>query len=223
MLFDGTVFNLREGVETKTASFERKQIIFSHGDRSECIFYIEKGLVKLTATSRHGKEAIIGLFGRGHFFGESCLNSEHPVRYHNAVALTDMRVRTIGRSAMIRLLRAGGQASYDFTRYMLNRCTRIEDELTNQLLSSSTERLARVFYLLALAQQESGVEPIAKLSQQTLAEMIGTTRQRVNVLIRHFRESALPLSASGAPPDSPAGLQPSAGGVAPARAKSASG
>lgn len=195
-LFDGTNFNLSDDFDTKIARFGKKQVIFSHGDISDSLFYIEKGLVKLTATSRQGKEAIIGLFGTGHFFGESCLNSEQPTRYHNAVALTDMRVRMIARGSMIRLLHAGGDASYAFTRYLLVRSTRIQDDLINHLLTSSTERLARAFYSLVVTQQESGGERLARLSQQTLAEMIGTSRQRVNVLMRHLRHSGLVPKAS---------------------------
>jgi CRP/FNR family cyclic AMP-dependent transcriptional regulator len=174
--------------EKKPICFSEKQIIFSEGERSDSVFYIEKGTVKLTVTTRQGKEAIIGVFFRGDFFGESCIASDQPVRLHNAVALTEVCLVKIGRSAIIRLLLGGGDASYSFVTYLLARNARMSAELVNNLVDSSEERLARVLFFLA---QPGGIDSAARVSQQTLAEMIGTTRQRVNVLMRRFKKLGL--------------------------------
>ncbi|HTU42536.1 MAG TPA: Crp/Fnr family transcriptional regulator [Candidatus Aquilonibacter sp.] len=172
----------------KLICLPEKQIIFSEGERSDSVFYIEKGTVKLTATSRQGKEAIIGVFSRGDFLGESCIASDQPVRLHNAVALTEVCVVKIGRDAIIRVLVEGGDACYSFVTYLLGRNARLSTELVNNLMESSEERLARVLLFLA---QPGRIDSAAKVNQQTLAEMIGTTRQRVNVLMKRFKKLGL--------------------------------
>ncbi len=187
-VFDAASFLASINPEKKSAWFPGKHIIFAEGERNDSLFYIEKGMVKLTATSRQGKDAIIGIFSRGDFFGESCIAADQPFRFHNAVALTDMRVLKIDRTAMIRALLGGGHACYDFVIYLLGRHTRIERDLVNNLMDSSEERLARVLFFLA---QPGKFDPPPKISQQTLAEMIGATRQRVNVLMKRFKSSGL--------------------------------
>ena len=169
-------------------SFPEKQIIFSEGQRSDSIFYIEKGAVKLTVTSRRGKEAIVSVFSRGDFFGESCVAPDQPVRSNNAVALTDTQALKIDRSVIIRTLIRDGRVCYGFVTYLLGRNQRIQQHLVNNLLESSEERLARVLFFLA---QPGKVDSSARVSQQTLAEMIGTTRQRVNVLMKRFKKLGL--------------------------------
>jgi CRP/FNR family transcriptional regulator, cyclic AMP receptor protein len=172
----------------KAVYFPEKHIIFSEGERSDSIFYIERGTVKLTVTSKQGKEAIIGVFSRGDFFGESCIASDQPVRLYNAVTLTEVRAVKIGRSAIIRLLLRGGDACYAFVTYLLDRNARMSSDLVNNLMDSSEERLARALFYLA---QPGRIDSAAKVSQQTLAEMIGTTRQRVNVLMKRFKKLGL--------------------------------
>jgi CRP/FNR family cyclic AMP-dependent transcriptional regulator len=174
--------------EKRAVRFAEKEIIFSKGERSDSIFYIEKGMVKLTVTSRQGKEAIIGVFSRGDFFGESCIADDQPPRFHNAVALTDLRALKVDRDSIMRTLLEQSDACYGFLTHILRCNARIQDDLVNNLLDSSEERLARALVLLA---RSSKVEPSARISQQTLAEMIGTTRQRVNVLMQRFRKSGL--------------------------------
>jgi CRP/FNR family transcriptional regulator, cyclic AMP receptor protein len=186
--FDTTTLLGLIGSERKAVYFPEKQIIFSEGERSDSIFYIERGTVKLTVTSRKGKEAIIGIFSRGDFFGENCIASNQPVRLDNAVSLTEVRVVKIGRSAIVRLLFGGGDACYAFVTYLLDRNTRMSSDLVNNLMDSSEERLARVLFFLA---QPGRIDSATKVSQQTLAEMIGTTRQRVNVLMKRFKQLGL--------------------------------
>jgi CRP/FNR family cyclic AMP-dependent transcriptional regulator len=186
--FDAATFLISINSQKKPVSFPGRQIIFSEGERSDSIFYIERGTVKLTVTSRQGKEAIIGVFSRGDLFGESCIASDQPVRFHNAVALTEVHMVKIDRTAVVSALLAGGGTCYNFITYLLGRNTRIQADLVNNLMDSSEERLARVLFSLA---QPGSFDSPAKVSQQTLAEMIGTTRQRVNVLMKRFRNSGL--------------------------------
>lgn len=186
--FDSATFLGFIRPEKKAICFPEKQIIFSEGERSNSVFYIEKGTVKLTVTSRQGKEAIIGVFSRGDLFGESCIASDQPVRLHNAVALTEVCLVKIGRAAIIRVLLERGDACYSFITYLLGRNTRMSTELVNNLMDSSEERLARVLFFLA---QPGSIDSATKFSQQTLAEMIGTTRQRVNVLMKRFEKLGL--------------------------------
>ncbi|MCU1304593.1 MAG: transcriptional regulator, Crp/Fnr family [Candidatus Sulfotelmatobacter sp.] len=193
-LFDTAAFLALISPQKKAVCFTEKQIIFSEGGPSDSIFYIQKGLVKLTVTSREGKEAIIGIFCPGDFFGESCIASDQPLRFHSAVALTEVRVMRIDRSAIIRILLEGGDACYGFVTYLLGRNKRISSALVNNLMDSSEERLARALFFLA---QPGRFDSAAKVSQQTLAEMIGTTRQRVNVLIKRFKNSGLIEYAPG--------------------------
>ena len=186
--FDTAAFLTFINREKKAVYFPEKQIIFSEGERGDSVFYIERGTVKLTVTSKQGKEAIIGVFSRGDFFGESCIASNQPVRLHNAVTLTEVRVVKIGRSAIIRVLVGGGDACYGFVTYLLGRNTQMSTDLVNNLMDSSEERLARALFFLA---QPGRIDSEAKVSQQTLAEMIGTTRQRVNVLMKRFKKLGL--------------------------------
>jgi len=186
--FDAATFLVSVGPKKRDISFPARTLIFSAGEPSDSIFYIEKGAVKLTVTSRQGKEAIIGVLSRGDFFGESCIAPDQPVRFHTAVALTDLRAVKIDRTIMIRALLSGGEACYGFVTYLLGRNTRISADLVNNLIDSSEERLARALFFLA---QPGRLDFASNVSQQTLAEMIGTTRQRVNVLMKRFKSSGL--------------------------------
>ncbi len=155
---------------------------------ADSIFYIEKRHGEAHGNVQAGKEAIIGVFSRGDLFGESCIASDQPVRFHNPVALTEVRAVKIDRSAIIRALFGGGGACYSFVTYLLDRNTRIQAELVNNLMDSSEERLARVLFSLA---QPAILILHPRSVPQTLAEIIGTTRQRVNVLVKRFKNLGL--------------------------------
>jgi CRP/FNR family transcriptional regulator, cyclic AMP receptor protein len=196
--FDIGVLPITRGTDKRIIFFRKKQTIFSQGQRSDAIFYIEKGSVKLTVNSKHGKEAVVGIFHAGHLFGESCLaEAEPPVRFHNAIALSDMRAVKIDGDAMKRTLLASGTVSYAFITYLLGRYAQIQEDLVNNLLSSSEERLARALVYLAQYGKETKGESAPRLSQQTLADMIGTTRQHVNHLMVRFRKLGLVEDTSG--------------------------
>lgn len=174
----------------KTISFRRKQIIFSHGDPSDSIFYVEKGTVKLTITSANGKEAFIGLLNKGDFFGESCVASGRPTRFHTASAVTDMQVLKIDSVSMMRILRMNAEFSCAFTTYLVRRAEKIQQDLADSLLDSSEERLARVLASLSQLGQDDKVEFVPRLTQQDLAHIIGVSRQRVNFLMKRLKKSA---------------------------------
>jgi len=184
----------------KIARFRKKQVIFSQGDSSGSLFYVETGCVKLSVTCRQGKEAIIGIFGRGDLFGESCLGGAQSVRFGNAISLTDVRAVKIDRAVAVHILRTQPEASFSLVTYLLTRNFRIREDLVNNLLNSSERRLARVLCMLAQsdANGTNGTnESSANVSQQTLAEMIGTTRQRVNFLMQRFRKLGFIEDAHG--------------------------
>jgi CRP/FNR family transcriptional regulator, cyclic AMP receptor protein len=187
-----TAFNLTPllssiGHNKTPVLFRKKQVIFSHGDSSDAIFYVEKGTVKLTLASASGKEAFIGLHDAGDFFGESCLAPEKPTRFHTATAVTDMQVLKVDRAAMIRILRTNAEFAYGFISHLLKRNQQIQEDLVNNLLSSSEERLAQVLSSLNRSAR-SGGKLVPRLSQQDLANMVGITRQRTNVLIKRLRK-----------------------------------
>jgi len=182
--FNAKIFLGALGKEQKSSFFRKRETIFSHGDRSDSIFYIAKGNVKLTVTSVGGKEAVIGFFSQGDFFGESCLSSNAPTRFHTATAFTDMRVVKVGRKTLLRVLRADAEAALFFITYLVRRNQQIQEDLINSLLSSSEDRLTRV--LSALGQLGQSGEAIPKVTQQDLANMLGVTRQRVNSLMKRL-------------------------------------
>lgn len=191
-----TAFNLTPllssvGRNKKPVSFHRKQTIFSHGDRSDSIFYVEKGIVKLTMVSPNGREASIGLLDGGNLFGESCLASGRPLRLHTATAVTDMQALQIDRLPIIRALRNNPEFAYAFITYMLKRNEQIQQELANALLNSAEERLAGLLSSLSRLGQSGEAGLVPRLVQQDLANVIGVTRQRVNVLMKLLRESVL--------------------------------
>jgi CRP-like cAMP-binding protein len=178
------------GYEPKTVLLRKKQVIFSHGDQSDSIFYIEKGTVKLTITSRNGKEGLIAILDGEEFFGESCLSPEKPTRLHSATAMTNMQVLKVDRAVMISILRTNAEFAYSFITALLERNRKIQEHLVSGLLNSSTEQLAQVLSSLNRLRQSEEREPLPRLSQQDLANMVGITRQRANVLIKRLRKSA---------------------------------
>jgi CRP/FNR family transcriptional regulator, cyclic AMP receptor protein len=173
----------------KTISdYRQDQTVFSQGDASDAVFYIQNGGIKLTVTSEQGKEAVVGILGPGHFFGEGCLNG-HPLRVTTAVAVDESLVTRITKAAMITTMHDEPEFSEMFMAYLLTRNSRIEEDLIDQLFNSSEKRLARVLLLLANFGKEGTPQPIVgKFSQETLAEMIGTTRSRVSFFMNKFRK-----------------------------------
>ncbi|MGZ4831948.1 MAG: Crp/Fnr family transcriptional regulator [Terriglobales bacterium] len=163
--------------------FRKNQTIFAHGERSHSIFYIQHGYIKLTVISTSAKEAVIGIFDRGEFFGESCIASNHPVRFHNAIALTDVQAVEINRKVIMSVLLAGGKFASALVSYLLRRNEDIQQAFTDTLLLSSAARLAAIRSSIR-SRARAKDQPVPMLNQQTLAEMLGITRQRVNFLSR---------------------------------------
>jgi CRP/FNR family transcriptional regulator, cyclic AMP receptor protein len=172
----------------KIVAFLKKQTIFAQGDPSDAVFYIQKGKVKLAVVSKIGKEATIGILNEGDFFGEGCLAGQ-PLRLCSATAMTDCSVMKIDKKSMNEVLHREHEFSDMFVGYLLARNIRYEEDLVDQLFNSSEKRLARVLLLLAHFGKEGKQEAvIPKMSQETLAEMIGTTRSRVSFFMNRFRK-----------------------------------
>jgi CRP-like cAMP-binding protein len=165
-----------------------KERIFSQGDAADSIFYIHKGKIKLTVVSNSGKEAVIAILGAGDFFGEGCLAGQLK-RMASATAMTSASVTKLEKTGAIRVLRQQPEFTDLFLHHMLSRSIKIEEDLVDQLFNSSEKRLARVLLLLANFGKEGKPEPtIAKISHQTLAEIVGTTRSRVTFFMNKFRK-----------------------------------
>jgi CRP-like cAMP-binding protein len=172
----------------KIAAFSNKQTIFAQGDPSDAVFYIQKGKVRLTVVSKVGKEATIGILNQGDFFGEGCLTGQR-LRLCSATAMTDCSVMKIEKKSMVEVLHREQAFSDMFVAYLLARNIRYEEDLVDQLFNSSEKRLVRILLLLAHFGKESKPETvIPKMSQETLAEMIGTTRSRVSFFMNRFRK-----------------------------------
>jgi len=186
--FEPRAFLERAGAGKKVERYARNQKIFSQGDAADTIFFIRKGRVKITVLSEHGKEAVIGIFSEGQFFGEACLEGAES-RAATSEAMEACQITSITKATMIATLRAEPKFSAFFMTYLLSRNSRIEDDLIDQLFNSSERRLARLLLLLADFGKEGGAAPIpVTLSQETLAEMIGTTRSRVSFFMNKFRK-----------------------------------
>ena len=173
----------------KTISKYRKdQIVFSQGQVADAIFYIQQGKVKLTVVSEQGKEAVVAILEPGQFFGEGCLNG-HPLRMGSTRAMDECVITRLEKATMIATIHNEPEFSELFMTYLLTRNSRIEEDLIDQLFNSSEKRLARLLLLLANFGKEGKPEPIVgKFSQETLAEMIGTTRSRVSFFMNKFRK-----------------------------------
>ena len=172
----------------KIEAFSKKQTIFAQGDSSDAVFYIRKGKVRLTVVSKTGKEATIGILNEGNFFGESCLTGQS-LRLCSATAMTDCSVMKIDKKSMNEVLHREHAFSDMFVAYLLSRNIRYEEDLVDQLFNSSEKRLARVLLLLAQFGKDGMTEvAIPQITQQTLAEMVGTTRSRINLFLNRFRK-----------------------------------
>src|ERR1700677_5009327 len=172
----------------KIVAFAKKQAIFAQGDPSDAVFYIQKGKVRLTVVSKSGKEATIGILNEGDFFGEGCLTGQ-TLRLFSATAMTDSYVMEIDKKYMVEVLHREHALSDMFVAYLLTRNLRYEEDLVDQLFNSSEKRLARMLLLLAHFGKDGKPEPvIPKISQETLAAMVGTTRPRINFFMNKFRK-----------------------------------
>jgi CRP-like cAMP-binding protein len=187
-VFDAQHFLDSVGVARKTGDYRRHEIVFSQGDASQDVYYIKKGGVKLSIVNESGKEAVVAILGPGDFFGEGSLAGQ-TLRIGSATAITPSEVLIIEKTEMIRVLHTEHEFSDRFIAYMLGRNIRIEEDLVDQLFNSSEKRLARALLLLArYGKQDKPQRVIPKVSQEMLAEMIGTTRSRVNFFMNKFRK-----------------------------------
>jgi len=179
------------GVSRKVAEFKKKETVFSQGDFGTDVLYIQKGGVRLSVVNESGKEAVVAVLGPGDFFGEGCLAGQ-PLRIGTATAITPTTVLVIEKKEMIRVLHAEHEFSDRFITFMLARNIRIEEDLVDQLFNSSEKRLARTLLLLArYGQEDTPQKVLPKISQEMLAEMVGTTRSRVNFFMNKFRKLGL--------------------------------
>jgi len=180
LTFDAQEFLAGVGVGKAVLKLQKNQNVFLQGDTADTVYYIQQGKIKLTVVSQHDKEAVVGILGPGQFFGEGCMNG-HPLRISTTTAIEDSVVTSITKQAMKTTLHDQPAFSELFVAYLLTRNSRIEEDLIDQLFNSSERRLARVLLLLAHFGKEGTSQPITpNISQETLAEMIGTTRSRVS-------------------------------------------
>jgi CRP-like cAMP-binding protein len=188
LAFDPQAFLTRIEEGKKTVEYRSKQVVFSQGDAADAVFFIQGGKIKLTVVSTRGKEAVIGVLERGSFFGEGCLAGQ-PLRMSTASAIQPSSVIRVARTTMVRVLHEEPEFAELFTAYLLSRNVRIEEDLVDQLFNSSEKRLARILLLLAHFGKESRPDSvIPKVSQETLAAMVGTTRSRVSYFMNRFRK-----------------------------------
>jgi CRP/FNR family transcriptional regulator, cyclic AMP receptor protein len=186
--FDPKVFLATLGRGRKILVFPKKRIIFAQGDPATAVYYLQSGQVKLTVVSKAGKEATIAILNEGDFFGEGCLAGQN-LRMLSAEAMTNCEVLQIGKHAMVEVLHREHTLSDLFVAYLLGRNLRYEEDLVDQLFNSSEKRLARVLLMLAQFGKEGvPASVIPKISQETLAEMVGTTRSRVCFFMNRFRK-----------------------------------
>jgi CRP/FNR family cyclic AMP-dependent transcriptional regulator len=190
-VFDPKDFLAKVGVGKTVVEFQKNQTVFTQGDVADNVFYVQKGKIKLTVMSEQGKEAVVAILQPGQFFGESCMNG-HSVRIATTTAMEACVITVITKAAMITALHDEPKFSELFMAYLLTRNSRIEEDLIDQLFNSSEKRLARLLLLLANFGKEGNPQPISpNVSQETLADMIGTTRSRVSHFMNKFRKLGL--------------------------------
>ena len=186
--FDPKAFLAQSGLGRTILQYPKNQAIFVQGEPADAVFYIQKGRVKLTVLSQQGKEATIALLGPEDFLGEGCITSDQPQRMASATAITECSVLRIQKQAMLGALHREHAFSDLFVAYLVTRNSQIQEDLVDQLFNSAEKRLARTLLLLARFGKEGRSETVLpKISQETLAEMVGTTRARVNFFMNRFR------------------------------------
>src|ERR1700758_385195 len=187
--FDAKVFLANVGAGRTVQQYRPKQAIFSQGDRADAAFYIQEGKVKLSVLSKQGKEATVALLGKDDFLGEGCIASDQPLRLATATAVTDCSILRIEKSRMLSTLHEEHEFSDLFVGYLVELHSRTQADLVDQLFNSSEKRLARTLLVLSRVGKENHTETvIPRVSQETLAEMVGTTRSRVNFFMNKFRK-----------------------------------
>jgi CRP/FNR family cyclic AMP-dependent transcriptional regulator len=188
-VFDPQAFLRNAGIGRTVHSYKPKQAVFSQGERADAVFYLQEGRVRLSVLSKQGKEATIALLGPGDFLGEGCLASDQPVRLATATAITDCSILKIEKKRMLRTLHEEHELSDMFVAYVVERHNRTQADLVDQLFNSSEKRLARALLILSRFGKETVPETVhPDVSQETLAEMVGTTRSRVNFFMNKFRK-----------------------------------
>ncbi len=186
--FDPQEFLDTAGISRKVVEYRRGETIFSQGDAAETVMYVQQGGVKLSVVNGSGKEAVVAMFGPSDFFGEGCMAGQ-PVRMGSTTAITPTTLLVIQKGELLRVLHAEHELSDHFIGYMLKHNIRVEEDLIDQLFDSSEKRLARTLLLLArYGKQEQPDRILPKVSQETLASMVGTTRSRVNFFMNKFRK-----------------------------------
>jgi CRP/FNR family transcriptional regulator, cyclic AMP receptor protein len=186
--FDVSAFLAKADGGKILSTYRKGQIIFSQGEAADAVFYIQQGKVKITVVSEHGKEAIVAILGAGDFCGEGCLAGQ-PQRIATAASMIESAIMRLEKTAMIRVIQSEARFAERFISHLLARNIRVEADLVDQLFNSSEKRLARILLLLANFGKEGKPEPVlADISQEALAEMIGTTRSRVSSFMNKFRQ-----------------------------------
>lgn len=186
--FNAQAFLDSTGLSKRLVEYRRDEKVFSQGDKADTVLYIKKGGVKLSVVSKSGKEAVVAMLGPGDFFGEGCL-ADQTLRIGSATAITPSTVLVIAQKQMTKVLHDQNSFSDRFIAHMVSRNVRIEQDLIDQLFNSSEKRLARALLLLArYGKQTKPKQVVAKISQETLSEMVGTTRSRVNFFMNKFKK-----------------------------------
>jgi len=186
--FDPDVFLAEVGQGRSQTNYQKNQMVFSQGDPAQAIFYIQKGKIRLTVVSKEGKEAVVAILGTGDFFGEGCLAGQS-VRMATATTMSECSIMRLEKASVVHLLHEQPAFSDLLLHHLLSRNIRIEEDLVDQFFNSSEKRLARVLLLLANFGKDGKPEAvIPKISQETLAEIVGTTRSRVSLFMNRFRK-----------------------------------
>jgi CRP-like cAMP-binding protein len=186
--FDPSLFLAKVGAGKTVREYRSRAVVYAQGDVADAVYYVESGKVKLTVVSTRGREAVIGILEPGTFFGEGCLAGQ-PLRMSTANAMQPSTIVRVDKETTVRLLHQEPEFAELFIAYLLSRNVRIEEDLVDQLFNSSEKRLARILLLLAHFGKDTKPEPVVpKVSQETLAAMVGTTRSRVSYFMNRFRK-----------------------------------
>ncbi|HXB68032.1 MAG TPA: Crp/Fnr family transcriptional regulator [Candidatus Acidoferrales bacterium] len=187
-IFDPKAFLATIGPGHSVSDFRKDEVVFRQSSAADAVFYVQKGKIKIVVASKQGKEAVVAVMNTGDFFGEGCLIGQ-PLRLATAKAMTESQIVQVSKAEMVRVLHAEPSFAELFMKHLLTRNSRVEEDLVDQLFNSSEKRLARTLLLLANIGKDGGPQPITTpISQETLAEIIGTTRPRVSLFMNKFRK-----------------------------------